>query len=266
MAVRIAAALVGLLVLVPALLLGGNAGVDVPCWFVLAIGVREFTSMALPWRGNAAFGVALGGAVLLFGGIVYGPAGWVAPLLAVVFLGAVVAVMAWSDGLEGAADEVGRLLTGMTYLGLLLAFLPLLRRTEHGLVWVFVLLAATWLGDSGAYFTGRSLGRHRMSPRLSPKKTWEGTLGGAVAAVLGALAVGALFLPGVPLWKIALLGLVIDGAGVLGDLAESLLKRAFGVKDSGRIMPGHGGILDRIDSLLFSGPVLFLFLHLLDLA
>ena len=124
------------------------------------------------------------------------------------------------------------------------------------------LLAATWLGDTGAYFAGRFFGRTKLFERISPKKTWEGAIGGLVVSSLGAAAIARA--TGLPfgLLEAILLAAVLDIAGVVGDLAESMLKRAWGVKDSGWIMPGHGGILDRIDSLLFTAPLLWAWLAL----
>ncbi len=163
-------------------------------------------------------------------------------------------------------------LSGATYIGWTLAHFVLLRaidtplspsgwlgffRLEPGAAWIVVVLAITFSNDTGAYFTGRLWGRHRMAPYISPKKSWEGALGGLVVATLmGALLVHALGLPIAP-WAGALLGGIGSIAGQAGDLAESLIKRQVDIKDSGRIIPGHGGILDRIDSLLFTAPVLY---------
>jgi phosphatidate cytidylyltransferase len=166
--------------------------------------------------------------------------------------------MGTTPDLEGAADRVGRLLLGALYVGGLLAFIPLVRRLDQGVGWIFVLLASSWLGDTGAYFAGRAFGRHKLAPRLSPKKTWEGAIGGFFASSAGAVLFGLLFGLDTPWIVVAALGGVLDVFGVLGDLAESMLKRAFGVKDSGGILPGHGGILDRVDSVLFAAPVLYL--------
>jgi phosphatidate cytidylyltransferase len=122
---------------------------------------------------------------------------------------------------------------------------------------MFLLFASTWLGDTGAYFAGRSFGRTPFFPRISPSKTVEGFLGGVALAVVGGAVVHVVGRPDLPILATLFLAFVLDLAGVAGDLAESMLKRAFGVKDSGWIMPGHGGILDRIDSLLFTAPVLW---------
>jgi phosphatidate cytidylyltransferase len=123
----------------------------------------------------------------------------------------------------------------------------------------------TWFGDTGAYFAGRFLGKHKLFERVSPKKTWEGAIGGMVAAVGGAVLVTQLGLPKVGVHHAIILGVVVDAIGIVGDLVESMLKRAFGVKDSGWIMPGHGGILDRVDALLFTAPAVWLYARAFDL-
>jgi phosphatidate cytidylyltransferase len=127
--------------------------------------------------------------------------------------------------------------------------------TPAGLAWILLVILVTWIADTAAYLVGRSIGRRKLAPHLSPNKTIEGALGGLAGAVLVSLACFALFgLPGGPLAAI-LAGLALGVAGQIGDLSESLIKRQAGVKDSGDIIPGHGGILDRIDALLFALPV-----------
>jgi phosphatidate cytidylyltransferase len=122
----------------------------------------------------------------------------------------------------------------------------------RGLAWLLLVILVTWLGDTCAYLTGRAVGRHPLIPRISPKKTVEGLLGGLVGAALtGAIAV-TLFGLGIPWWAGLLVGLVLGAIGVIGDLAESLLKRQAEIKDSGTLIPGHGGMLDRLDALLFT--------------
>ncbi len=147
---------------------------------------------------------------------------------------------------------------GTVYLGTMMGQAMVLRLLPDGLWWLLLALAATWLNDTSAYLVGISLGRHRIWPRLSPKKSWEGTLGGlGIAAVGGSLVAWLSPLPLHPGWG-ALLG---AGAGILaffGDLSISMVKRQVGVKDSGRLFPGHGGMLDRLDSLLFVIPAISL--------
>jgi len=125
----------------------------------------------------------------------------------------------------------------------------------RGMAWVLTAIFVTWIADSAAYLVGRSLGRRKLAPALSPNKTVEGALGGLAGAALVALACFALFgLPGGPAMAIGV-GIALGIAGQIGDLSESLMKRQAGVKDSGNLIPGHGGILDRVDALLFALPV-----------
>jgi phosphatidate cytidylyltransferase len=254
---RIAAGLIGVAILVPSLIWGGVIAVDLFVWFALGVGLYEYGRMAFPQEPVLRAGVACGGA-LVFAASVYLGLGWLGPVLAGLTLAGFLLVMATSTSMDGAADRVGRLILGVLYVGGLLAFVPLIRRFDGGMGWIFVLLAASWLGDTGAYFAGRAFGRHKLAPVLSPKKTWEGAVGGFLTSMGGAVLFAWLCGLEVPWLVMAAMGGVLDIFGVLGDLAESMLKRAFGVKDSGTIMPGHGGILDRIDSVIFAAPVLFL--------
>ncbi len=139
------------------------------------------------------------------------------------------------------------------YAGLLPAAVVALREGA-GWEWVVLLFVVTWANDTLAYFAGRFLGKRPLAPRISPKKTWEGFWGGAAGSVLGALAVKALFIPELSVPAAVLVGAGGAVLGPLGDLSESMLKRAAGVKDSGRVIPGHGGLLDRIDAVLFVAP------------
>ncbi len=257
MSARIVAGLVGVASLVPSMLWGGVIAVDLLVWTALGVGLFEYGRMAFPGQPVLRAAVACAG-VLVFGAMVYLPFAVVGPLLIGLTLGSFLLVMGTTPDLEGSADRLGRLVLGMVYVGGLFAFIPLVRRLDQGVGWIFVLLAASWLGDTGAYFAGRAFGRHKLAKRLSPKKTWEGAIGGFFTSMAGAVAFGMLFGLDTSWIVLAGLGGVLDAFGVLGDLAESMLKRAFGVKDSGGILPGHGGILDRVDSVLFAGPVLYL--------
>lgn len=143
------------------------------------------------------------------------------------------------------------------YLGVLIADIVALRLLPNGLWWLLLALLITWTSDTLAYFTGVAFGRHKMWPRLSPKKSWEGTAGGFIG---GALAGGlvAMFAP-LPIGFAtgAIVGLIGAVLGLFGDLSISMVKRQVGVKDSGNIIPGHGGMLDRLDSLLFVVPFVY---------
>lgn len=148
------------------------------------------------------------------------------------------------------------------YLGLLLCTFVLVRDIDDGRKWFFLGLLATFACDTGAYATGRLIGRHKLAPRISPKKTWEGAIGGALAGIGAVLAMNALFDTGVSTGTVIPLAFAIPPAAILGDLFESWMKRRMGVKDASGLLPGHGGFMDRLDSLLFVFPVLYLFLQL----
>ncbi len=159
--------------------------------------------------------------------------------------------------LENGLIFVSRLWFGIFYIGFCAAHLILLHSLPHGIYWLLVLTAITVSSDTGAYYVGRTLGRTKLYPALSPGKTRAGAIGGIIGGMLGGLVVAAiLFGPG-NLVMIALLSLVLSAIGIIGDLIESLIKRVSGVKDSGHILPGHGGLLDRCDSLLLTAPVLY---------
>jgi phosphatidate cytidylyltransferase len=149
---------------------------------------------------------------------------------------------------------------GPTYLSLL-AFLALIRKQPGGEGPGYVLMALmfAWMADSGAYFAGRAFGRTKLYEAVSPKKTREGFVGGLMGAVVGAFLAHFWYLPSIPLGHAVALSLVCACLGQFGDLVESLVKRSTNVKDSGHILPGHGGLLDRIDGLLFVAPLVYLY-------
>jgi phosphatidate cytidylyltransferase len=182
------------------------------------------------------------------------------------------------EQMNGAYPAAAASVFAFAYIALPLAMLVQLREQWAGAFWVLYLLLIVWAGDIFAYFVGRAVGRHRMAPRISPKKTWEG----AAASLAASLLVGILLfskslqissfllrlglitqrdglfgLQRPELWPIIVLTVALNIAAQLGDLVESLIKRGAGVKDSGTILPGHGGMLDRIDALLFAAPVLW---------
>jgi phosphatidate cytidylyltransferase len=168
-------------------------------------------------------------------------------------------LIAYERGRDQAGTDFGVTLAGAMYIGWIGSYLVSLRDLPDGLGWVLLALPAVWIADSGAYFIGSRFGRHKMSRRLSPKKSWEGYLGGILFGTLGAalLALGWQAYAGTgtsitPLWA-ALLGLLLSAVTVLGDLGESMIKRQVGAKDSGTLLPGHGGVFDRIDSWLWAG-------------
>jgi phosphatidate cytidylyltransferase len=145
-----------------------------------------------------------------------------------------------------------------TYVGMLTGSLIRLRNDfPEGWKLVFFLLLVVWLGDSGAYYFGKSFGKHKLSPRISPKKTVEGLIGGMVTSIVTAIVIHFTFFKNFPLLHAIIAGVLLSFAGVVGDLAESMWKRSADVKDSGTLLPGHGGFLDRFDSILFTAPILY---------
>ncbi len=124
---------------------------------------------------------------------------------------------------------------------------------------VFFLLLVVWLGDAGAYYVGKNFGNRRLSPRISPKKSVEGLIGGVLSSTIAAVVIHFTFFPRFPLLHAAIAGAVLSLAGVVGDLAESMWKRSAAVKDSGTLIPGHGGFLDRFDSIFYTTPLLYVY-------
>jgi len=166
----------------------------------------------------------------------------------------------WLGEIPTAALRLAACVFGPLWLGNGLGAVALLRAQDNGPAYVVLSLCLAWAADTGGYFAGRALGKHKLYPAVSPKKTVEGAVGGLVATVLAALALRYLMLPEVPVLHMAALGLVGGALGMMGDLGESLLKRSVGVKDSGGFWPGHGGMLDRIDAVLMTGPTVLLYL------
>lgn len=160
-----------------------------------------------------------------------------------------------------AGNVINSTLSAAAYVGILFLFLALMKRDldDQAVPWLFTLMAMTWLSDTGAYFVGRNFGKHKLAPILSPKKTVEGAVGGFVSAILAAVLAHYIAFPEIDLGYMLLLGAVANVLAQMGDLSESLLKRSYGVKDSGKIIPGHGGILDRVDALIFSAPWVYAF-------
>jgi phosphatidate cytidylyltransferase len=159
-------------------------------------------------------------------------------------------------------------IAGALYAGWMLSYWLNLRGleggSEYGRNWVYLAMFTTFANDTGAFFIGRARGKHKLAPAMSPAKTWEGAIGGSVSAILAAIIIAVVLDFVSPFafeyWQIILLGFLVSLFAQLGDLVESLLKRNMGVKESGNLLPGHGGILDRFDSLIFVGAVVYYYL------
>ncbi len=164
--------------------------------------------------------------------------------------------------IKTALTESAVLLFGVVYVSLLLSQLLLLRGLAGGEILVLFVMGMTWLADAGAYYVGWLMGRHPLVPRISPKKTIEGAVGGLAFSVLGSLGAKFWFLPNLSVGDSVFLGVLLGVVGQLGDLVESLWKRSAGVKDSSTLLIAHGGIMDKVDSLMFTAPVFYYYLVL----
>lgn len=175
----------------------------------------------------------------------------------------VIGAVAVSTGQPGPAvlANAGASIFAPVYIGLPLGALAAVRAQPNGRNAVLLLLATIVVSDSAQYYTGRTFGKRPLAPAISPKKTVEGAIGGLVFGTLALAAGGHYVFASTPLWVLALLGAAISLLGIVGDLFESLLKRSAGVKDSSNLIPGHGGVLDRIDSWLFAAPVYYVFVR-----
>ena len=221
-----------------------------------AVALNEFFLLAkFPARDRVA-GVVLG--TLHGTALLYLPVSFETGLLE--FSALVIIVFGWflfAKQEAGTVPRIGPMVFGLCYVGTLTPLIGLLRGLPDGVRWVFLLLALTWLNDTFAYFSGHWWGRRKLAPQVSPGKTWEGLWGGFAGSFIGLIGVWWLGGRFFPLAAGFFLALVSGVLGPLGDLAESLLKRGADVKDSGRLIPGHGGMLDRIDALLFNAPVVY---------
>jgi len=255
---RLLAAVIGLALLLPTLIWGGPLGLQVVVGFAILVCLDEYARMSFPddYVGAMAWLVPASAAIF-FAPLVFG-----AQALGVAMMLGTLGSFAWvvlrpGTSLEGASDRVGRALLGLAWIPGTLTFLPMLRERESGLLWVALVMVIPWSSDTGGYFAGRLFGRTPLAPRVSPKKTVEGLVGGLALASGALFAVRATLFPSLTVPEVLGMGIGLGIVGVIGDLAESLVKRSFGVKDSGWIMPGHGGLLDRIDALMFIGPLLY---------
>jgi phosphatidate cytidylyltransferase len=184
---------------------------------------------------------------------------WIASLL--ILLSMAYHLFAYERGRDQAGTDFAVTLSGIFYCGWIGAYLISLRDLPEGKWWVLVALPAVWLADSGAYFIGKGFGRRKLSPRLSPKKTWEGYLAGVICGTLGAALLALVWRVGagpgsaITFGRAAMIGFVVSTLTPLGDLGESMIKRQVGAKDSSNLIPGHGGFFDRIDSWLWAGVI-----------
>jgi phosphatidate cytidylyltransferase len=219
---------------------------------VAMLGLVEFLWLAFPGRPrDRIVGLVLGTAVVGAALGAPGPGPLVTASIALLVGGGLVYVVLLRSDFERGLADVGLLVIGVLYAGFLLPHFYWLRNLASGPQWVTFVIAIGMAGDSGGYFVGHAVGRHKLIPRISPGKTVEGALGIILGSLVAAVGAKLILLPGRSWGEMLALGLAMAIIGQLGDLGESVMKRTFGAKESGWIFPGHGGVLDRIDSLLF---------------
>lgn len=272
LAQRVGAAVVAIPVLFALIWVGGWP-YTIAVALILGIAAAEFSHLRSPWLSVSTVMCAAYTALLAAS----------APLLretTILFLSGALVVSAlpalylWRRGNSEFAEQVLWLVAGVLYVGTLGSSMVLLRDIDHELIlewvfgddavvagigrdWVFLTLFATFAADTAAYFTGRAIGRHKLAPTISPNKTWEGFLGGYVGAFAAVFALDAILDVEASTAAILLIAATLPLAAAAGDLFESWLKRRSGVKDASDLIPGHGGLLDRLDSLLLTFPLVY---------
>ncbi len=220
------------------------------------IGMIEFYRMALPDRNSESWLAAACGAVAIFAPLA-DSGRHLTLLLAGLFLLFAILFLFRIRDLSRAANEVSLALLAFLYIPFLLMHLVMLRQTTYGVQWLLVIMLIVMTNDTAAYYTGCTFGKRRLYPLVSPKKSIEGALGGLAGSIAGALLARFTFFPQLTIADALLTAIFIGMLGQVGDLFESMLKRSFGVKDSGTVFPGHGGVLDRLDSIIFAAPATY---------
>ncbi len=238
---------------------------------IMGVAAWEYSRLFVSGGYQPAGFLLIGGAILLVLGRALNGFASSAPILTLLITASMAYhLIAFERGRQQAGADFGITLSGALYIGWMGAYLISLRSLPKGEWWVLLALPSVWLVDTGAYLVGTRLGRHKLSPRLSPNKTWEGVVGGAFFSILGTTLLAAGFqawvgLPVAPLHG-ALLGAILALLTPLGDLGESMIKRQVGAKDSGNLLPGHGGFFDRIDSWLWAAALSYYFISWLILS
>jgi len=234
------------------------------CFFITAccgIALYEFLRMGLPeGESRHLFFLLIVGLLPLLGASLWGSSGMIANLFFAFIVIIILTVVAYPT-LDNGLIFLCRQWFGVFYIGFCGAHLILLRSFSDGIYWLLVLTSITVFSDTAAYYVGRKFGKTKLCPALSPGKTRAGAVGGIIGGMLGGLIAAALVLENANLFILGGLGLILSAIGIFGDLIESVIKRVSEVKDSGHILPGHGGILDRCDSILLTAPALYYVLY-----
>jgi len=229
---------------------------------IMLLAAREYAALfKISGHRPSSLLVMAGALLIVLGRAYFGFAGGGLVLSLLLLVSMAYHLFEYERGWDQAGTDFGITAAGYLYLGWIGAYLISVRALPSGEWWLFLILLAVWLADSGAYLIGSRFGRRSLSTRLSPHKTWEGYLGGIAFSVIGGALFGAVFMgmagpdSGISSLMGAILGILMGLFTVLGDLGESMIKRQAGAKDSGNLLPGHGGVFDRIDSWLWAGVI-----------
>jgi len=225
---------------------------------VNGVALHEFYRMALPEQRRPETAIAVAVGVVCCAGLVYASSA-TAVIFSLVLSSFILFLLFLFrvQDMQKVSRDLAMSLLGILYIPLLLSHVVLLRALPSGSDWVFLVLFVVMASDTMAYFVGMTFGKHRLYELVSPKKSIEGSIGGLAGGVLGAVICKLWFFPELDVVDILVVGIGVGAFSQIGDLVESLFKRSFGVKDSGTLIPGHGGLLDRLDSLLFAFPVTY---------
>lgn len=261
---RVLTAVVLLPVLFAAIWLGGPVYFSVLAALGIVLGLIEYYMLTQKVGARSGYFIGLVATLGLLGAFYFGRHDLIGPMIGALVIIELIAQLLWNRELTSTLTGSAATIFGVAYVSLLGGYIIALRvisdprpQIPEKLLTLFFIIV--FAGDTGAYYTGRLLGRHRLAPRISPAKTVEGALGGLVGNLIAATAAHFTFFPELPVKHIIPLALAMGTLGILGDLCESMLKRGAQTKDASQLIPGHGGLLDRLDSMLFNAPLLYFY-------
>jgi phosphatidate cytidylyltransferase len=257
LAARLLTAAVAVPLVLAIIILGGNLGFFLLVFVVVGVSLYEYFTFIYPQKVNIQIIAHTALGLLLPIAFYLGYPEMIVSAVAFIFIFATAFALFRVTDPARKAENLFMRLFGIFYVAFLLSYLILLRKLPHGIEWVVLAVAINFGTDAGGYFAGRFLGRHPLYPVISPKKTVEGAIGGIILCLVLLVIAKYVLIKGLGWADVLILGFISSVLAILGDMAESLVKRGFKVKDAGGLLPGHGGFLDRIDSFVFSVPFIY---------
>ena len=272
---RLISALIAIGVGAPFIIFAGKFAVYLFTMIVQAACLYEYFGMVMnkDYPKNLRLSGVFTGIAVLFIYIFFGKAAFISAMTIVIVAYAIYYLLRVQDNVGDLnpvnGSAVGKVLLdlvltvfGIFFFSLFLGYIPLLRDSYEGLQWVILLMAVVWLGDTGAFFIGSKYGKRKLYPKISPKKSLEGALGGIIFSIVAATLCKWIFFWSLDYVDCIVLGTIGGVFGQAGDLIESMIKRAASVKDSGTVMPGHGGVFDRFDGIIFAAPFFYFYVSM----